>query len=221
MADMFWRGSGRWGCSWGSRESVRAASDTRACRRKDPARGRGRDYRRSLGQVIRPGRYAMARDTRTVLDGLVLAGGATELAATPRIAIVRIVDCRSQKLKVDPVAAVCRETRSSSPGGGSRSRQRRITTCHLSRHRREPLGAPLPRPVRRPLPLCHVRHLSLRHQGADPSAATKYPGYRPVLSLEAQPDLSTRLCQPQPGRYFEWKAHLPAMFGVRRLSRSR
>ena len=59
-----------------------------------------------LGQVTRPGDYAMDRDTRTVLDSLALAGGATDLAATSRIEIVRIVDGQSKKLKVDLGAAV-------------------------------------------------------------------------------------------------------------------
>ncbi len=53
-----------------------------------------------LGQVTRPGGYAMGRDTRTVLDGLALAGGATDLAAS-RIEIVRIVDGQSTRIKVN------------------------------------------------------------------------------------------------------------------------
>jgi len=59
-----------------------------------------------LGEVTSPGGYAMGRDTRTVLDGLAMAGGATNLAATSRIEIVRIVDGQSKKLKVDLGAAV-------------------------------------------------------------------------------------------------------------------
>ncbi len=62
-----------------------------------------------LGQVTRPGGYVMGLETRTVLDGPALAGGASELAATSRIEIIRIVDGHSKRIRVDVSAILLPE----------------------------------------------------------------------------------------------------------------
>jgi len=44
----------------------------------------------------------MRQNTKTVSNGLALAGGATNLRAASRIEIIRIVDGKPQKIKADP-----------------------------------------------------------------------------------------------------------------------
>ena len=52
-----------------------------------------------LGHVARPGAYPVQQDSITVSDALALAGGATELGATSRIEISRIIGGESTTLK--------------------------------------------------------------------------------------------------------------------------
>ncbi len=59
-----------------------------------------------LGHVAHPGAHAMQLDTKTVRDALALAGGATDLGATSRIEIVRIVDGKPKKIKANPSTEV-------------------------------------------------------------------------------------------------------------------
>jgi polysaccharide export outer membrane protein len=55
-----------------------------------------------LGHVAHPGAYPMQRETKTASDTIELAGGATNLGATSRIEIVRIVDGKPKKAKGGP-----------------------------------------------------------------------------------------------------------------------
>jgi polysaccharide biosynthesis/export protein len=59
-----------------------------------------------LGHVTHPGAYAMQRGTKTVSDAITLAGGATNLSATSRIEITRLVDGKPKKINADPNTAV-------------------------------------------------------------------------------------------------------------------
>lgn len=53
------------------------------------------------GQVRNPGAYVLQNSDTTVLQGLSLAGGVTDLGARSRVEIVRIVDGEPTKIKVD------------------------------------------------------------------------------------------------------------------------
>ena len=55
-----------------------------------------------LGHVAHPGAYPMQQGTKTASDAIVLAGGATNLGATSRIEIVRMVDGKPKKAKGGP-----------------------------------------------------------------------------------------------------------------------
>ena len=54
-----------------------------------------------MGQVRNPGAYVLQNSDTTVLQGLSLAGGVTDRGASSRVEIVRIVDGKPKKMKVD------------------------------------------------------------------------------------------------------------------------
>ena len=58
------------------------------------------------GQVENPGTYAMHRDTTTVSQELARAGGFTDGGETSRVEIVRMVNGKEKKMKVDLSATV-------------------------------------------------------------------------------------------------------------------